>query len=225
MQRYRFEASRDKLGEGGFGSVFKAYDTVRDRFVAVKIAKVNAEYENLRLKKEVEMVATLPPHPNIAFYEECYTFASFDGEYDFGVLQYYEEGNLLQLMKKETLNEAQRRALLTQLLEGVGFLHANGILHRDLKPQNVLIVRRGNDFIPKITDFGISKKLNAGSGSILSNSLMGAGTLLYASPEQLNESEIRHNTDLWSFGVIAYQVFTGQLLLHGTTVTAATQRI
>ena len=103
-KRYRYDTAKDKLGEGGFGSVFRAYDTYRNRWVALKIAKVQSGYENVRLKKEVEMVSALRPHPNIAYYEECYTFPSFDGEYDFGVLQYYEEGNLIQLLKKQSLS-------------------------------------------------------------------------------------------------------------------------
>jgi len=90
-------------------------------------------------------------------------------------------------------------------------LHQNGIIHRDLKPQNILIVKRQNEYIPKITDFGISKQLDINKSSVFSNSIAGAGTLSYASPEQLADREIRKNTDLWSFGVIAYQTFTGQL--------------
>ena len=88
--RYTYSPATDKLGEGGFGSVFKAYDTHRDRWVAVKVAKVNPDMENFRLRKEVEMVSKLPSHPNIAYYEDCYTFPQMDGEYDFGILQYYE---------------------------------------------------------------------------------------------------------------------------------------
>jgi len=210
-QRYTYKAATDKLGEGGFGSVFKAYDNHRDRWVALKIAKVNPQYENIRLRKEVEMVAKLPSHPNIAYYEECYTFPQRDGEYDFGILQYYEEGNLMQLLKNNTLQLSQKISLLSQILDGIAFLHNNGIIHRDLKPQNILIVRRGNEYIPKITDFGISKQLDINKSSIFSNSIAGAGTLAYASPEQLGEREIRKNTDLWSFGVIAFQTLTGKL--------------
>jgi len=212
QKRYIYNAAADKLGEGGFGSVFKAYDNYRDRWVALKISKVNPEFENIRLRKEVEMVAKLPAHPNIAYYEECYSFPSYDGEYDFGVLQYYEEGNLSQLLNNNVLSLAQKQSILSQILDGIDFLHAQGIIHRDLKPQNILIVKRLNgEYVPKITDFGISKQLDIGKSSVFSNSIKGAGTLAYASPEQLGEREIRKNTDLWSFGVIAFQTFTGQL--------------
>jgi serine/threonine protein kinase len=215
QQRYAYNPATDKLGEGGFGSVFKAYDNTLDKWVALKIAKVNPQYENIRLSKEVSMVKRLPAHPNIASYEECYTFVQMDGEYDFGILQYYEQGNLSRLLKKQALDIAQKQAVMERILKGIGFLHSQGIIHRDLKPQNILIVERETaqdvEYIPKITDFGISKQLDVNKSSIFSNSIAGAGTLAYASPEQLGDRTIRKNTDLWSFGVIAYQAFTGQL--------------
>jgi len=229
QQRYQYNTSTDRLGGGGFGDVFKAYDTHRDRWIAIKIAKVLPGFESIRLKKEVEMVGELPSHPNIAYYEECYTYSSFDGEYDFGILQYYEEGNLLDLLKKGNLPQEQKYNILTQILSGLNFLHTNGIIHRDLKPQNILIVKRGNDYIPKITDFGISKKLDVNKSSVFSNSIAGAGTLAYSSPEQLGDCTIRKNTDLWSFGVIAYQVLTGELPfntgVHGNTSEAGRQEL
>jgi len=211
QKRYTYNLATDKLGEGGFGSVFKAYDNFRDRWVALKISKVNPEFETVRLRKEVDMVAKLPAHPNIAYYEECYTFQQMDGEYDFGILQYYEEGNLSQLLKNHQLTLEQKQSILTQILEGVDFLHNNGIIHRDLKPQNILMVKRGDAYIPKITDFGISKQLDINKSAVFDNSIAGAGTLSYSSPEQLADREIRKNTDLWSFGVIAFQVLAGQV--------------
>ena len=229
QQRYQYNTTTDRLGEGGFGKVFKAYDTYLDRWVAIKIAPVLPHLESVRLKKEVELISKLPAHPNIARYEECYTFKSFDGEYDFGILQYYEEGNLNQLLKKITLTYQQKEHLLTQILSGIDFLHNNGIIHRDLKPQNILIVKRGDSYIPKITDFGISKKLDINKSSVFSNSIAGAGTLAYASPEQLAERTIRKNADLWSLGVIAFQVLTNELPFntgeHGNTSEAGRQEL
>jgi serine/threonine protein kinase len=211
QKRYTYNPATDKLGEGGFGSVFKAYDNHLDRWVALKISKVNPQYENLRLRREVEMVRKLQTHPNIARYEECYTFSSFDGEYDFGILQYYEEGNLSQLMKNTALTFSQKQSILCGILDGIEALHKNGIIHRDLKPQNILIVKRQGEYIPKITDFGISKQLDSDKSSIYSNSIAGGGTYGYASPEQLFAGNITKNTDLWSFGIIAFQVLTGQM--------------
>ncbi|MDR1847973.1 MAG: protein kinase, partial [Bacteroidales bacterium] len=121
QRRYTYDINADKLGEGGFGKVFKAYDTYLDRWVAIKVSPVG-DVESLRLRKEVEMVSQLPAHPNIARYEECYSFSSFDGEYDFGILQYYEQGNLNQLLRSGSLTFEQKQSLLTQILEGLEFL-------------------------------------------------------------------------------------------------------
>ena len=210
-ERYKYDPSTDRLGKGGFGTVYKADDTYRNRWVALKIAKVELGFENIRLKKEVELIKQLPVHRNIAYYEECYTFESFDGEYDFGILQYYEEGNLLELQKRETLTNDQKGAIIVQILNGLDFLHKNGIIHRDLKPQNILIAKSEKEYIPKITDFGISKKLDIDSSSIFHNSLIGAGTLAYSSPEQVESKNIRKNADLWGLAVVAFQLFSGKL--------------
>ena len=210
QKRYRYNPDSDRLGEGGFGEVFKAYDTYRDRWVAIKMSKVKPELESVRLKKEVELVNSLPAHPNIAFYEDCHSFKTFAGEYDFGILQFYESGNLMQLVKNVALTKLQKEGILRQLLDGLGFLHSQGIIHRDLKPQNILIVNRDGEYIPKITDFGISKKLDINKSSVFSNSLAGAGTLSYSSPEQLGTKSISKNTDLWSFGIITFWMLTGE---------------
>ena len=209
-KRYKYDPSKDRLGEGGFGEVFKTYDNFLDKWVAIKISKVKADFQELRLKNEVDLVNMLPTHPNVARYEECYTFKTISGEHDIAILQYYEAGNLLQVLQKHNLTLSQKYYLLSSLLEGIRFIHSQGIIHRDLKPQNVLIVYRDNYYIPKITDFGISKKLNVAKTTQFSNSLIGAGTITFSSPEQLADHAIRKNTDLWSFGIIAFQVLTGE---------------
>jgi serine/threonine protein kinase len=228
-KRFKYSLETDRLGEGGFGEVFKAYDNFIDKWVAIKISKVKPDFQEIRLRKEVELVNKLPAHPNIARYEECYTFSSIAGEFDFGILQYYEEGNLLQLMHNHKLTPDQKYLVLKDLLEGIEFMHKNNIIHRDLKPQNILIVKRGDYYVPKITDFGISKKLDVQKGSEYTNSLTGAGTLAYAAPEQLGGKAIRKNSDLWAFGVIAYQLLSGQLPFtsgtFGTTSEAGRQEM
>jgi serine/threonine protein kinase len=213
-KRYQYDPLKDKIGAGGFGSVFKAYDNHLDIWVALKIAEALPGKENLRLRKEVEMISSLPAHPNVARYEACYTFRLPNGEHDFGILQYYEEGNFSQLLEKHPLSNKDIASILSQILSGIDFLHGQkeGIIHRDLKPQNILMAKRPNgEYVPKITDFGISKKLDGNKSAAFENSLMGGGTLSYASPEQLQEKNIKRNTDLWSFGVIAYRAFTGEL--------------
>ncbi len=207
-KQYNYDVRTDRLGAGGFGSVFKAWDNIRDRSVALKIAEVKPGYENRRLKNEVELIRKLPVHPNIAYYEgECHTFDSPTGEVDYAIMQYYEEGDLSKLLKANALTSAQKTSVLTQILNGLDFLHAEGIIHRDLKPQNILIAKRRGEYIPKITDFGISKK---DVDSTFSDSLRGAGSLPYCSPEQIRGMAKNKNTDLWSFGVIVFQMFAGR---------------
>lgn len=226
-KRYQYNPNTDCLGEGGFGKVYKAFDTHRDRYVAIKMAEVKPHLEEVRLRKEVETISKLPTHPNVAYYEECYTFFTFAGEYDFGVLQYYELGNLEQLLLAKQLTNEQKDSILRQILQGIEFLHSQGIIHRDLKPQNILVVDRNGEYIPKITDFGISKKFDINKSSVFTNSLAGAGTLSFASPEQLLGKTIKKNTDLWSFGIIACWMFTGKLpfTTGNQTVTSEAGRI
>ena len=207
-KRYSYDAKSDKLGGGGFARVFKAWDSVEDCYVALKIQPVGIN-PDLRLRKEVECATELH-HPNIARYKACYTFDTFDGETDIAVMSYYEHGSLDKLLRSQRLTDEEREDILTQILDGISFLHSHGIIHRDLKPQNILVLHHGGRYVPKITDFGISKQLDDGVSSVVHNSVVG-GTYAYASPEQLKEATIRKNTDLWSFGVIAYQMFVGVL--------------
>ena len=211
QKRYQYHPVNDRIGKGGFGVVFKAYDTYLDRYVALKMSEVADENDSTRLANEVKLAAKLPVHPNIAHYEECYTFTTSTGMYDFGVLQFYNDGSLDDLIKKNVLTTDEKISILKQILNGIGFLHSNRIVHRDLKPRNILIARRGDKYIPKITDFGISKEFDAANSAAFGNSMVGAGTLAYSSPEQLSERSMHRNTDLWSYGVIAYQLFTGEL--------------
>ena len=207
--RYSYDPKSDQLGSGGFGSVYKAYDNEEDCFVALKIAHVDMQHPELRLRNEVAKAERLK-HKNVARYDACYTFTTFSGEMDIAVMRYYEHGSLDGFMRGGDLSMEERYDILTQILEGIAYLHSHGIIHRDLKPQNVLMVHHAGRYIPKITDFGISKQLEDGESSLVSNSVLG-GTRSFASPEQLCERAIRKNTDLWSFGVIAYYMLVGEL--------------
>ena len=220
-QRYSYSATEDLLGSGGFGKVFRAWDSAEECEVALKIQPVNPQYPSLRLSKEVETAAKLR-HPNVARYKECYTFTDFGGETDIAVMSYYKDGSLDKLMKAQALTYEQRVDILTQILEGIAYLHNNDIIHRDLKPQNILILRSKGHYVPKITDFGISKQLTDEEKSVVTNSIL-VGTRHYASPEQLMERAIHKNTDLWSFGVIAYQMFTGSLPFNSGTFSPTSE--
>ena len=208
-KRYSYNPNTDFLGGGGFGKVFRAWDNVEDCEVALKIQPVDPSRPMLRLTKEVEAAQKLH-HPNVARYKCCYTIAETGGDTDIAVMSYYKDGSLDKLLAANTLTMEQRMDILVQLLRGIAYLHHNNIIHRDLKPQNILILRQGGGYIPKITDLGISKQVKDRVNSVVENTLMG-GTQIYASPEQLQATEIRNNADLWSFGVIAFEMLTGKL--------------
>lgn len=217
-KRYTFNTETDQLGEGGFGEVFKAYDTYIDEWVAIKQSKVKKGMENFTLQKEVELAKKLPANPNIAHYEDCFRYnIPMAGIFDFGILKYYKEGNLSSLRKNNKINSDNLIQIIKGILRGLEHLHQNKIIHRDIKPANILIVKRGDIYISKITDFGISKQGSNWQASAVSNSLAG-GTYSYAAPEQLKgESQLRPNADLWSFGVMLYELLTNQLPFETTS--------
>lgn len=209
--RYSFDRARDCLGTGSFGMVYKAYDTALDGWVALKISPVRSQ--RWRLRREVELISGLPMHANVARYEACYTFTDASGEFDVAVLRYYPEGSIADLLSAKALDCAQLVDLLTQILDGLQFLHDNNIAHRDLKPANILIARRPDGrIVPKITDFGISKPVgDEDETAVLDATISTAATVNYASPEQLSGMAAGKRSDIWSFGVIAYRMVTGRM--------------
>ncbi|MES2485413.1 MAG: protein kinase [Bacteroidota bacterium] len=213
FERYRYSVRTDKLGGGAFGTVYKAYDTILDKEIAIKVSEVKTMGgKEFSLMDEFRAIENLPPHPNIANYEKVYTFETPQGIYDYALIQYYPHGNMKDLIKEKRLGTEEKAAVATQLLNGLAFLHKHRVVHRDMKPSNILIhIRKtanGEEIIPKIADFGLSKKADQGGNSRFDNSF-GGGTLEYSSPEQLRGQELRLNTDLWAYGVITYELFTG----------------
>ena len=223
--RYIYDVGSDRLGGGGFGTVYKAFDTVFHREVAIKVAEVKTSPDGKKvfsLRDEVEALSHVPEHPNIANYEKdkVYSFKTPQGIFDYAVMQYYPDGNLSDAIR-QGLTPEQKDDIALQLLEGVDFLHKHQVVHRDLKPGNILIVKHGGRIIPLITDFGLSKSANAGADSYFSNSF-GGGTQRYSSPEQLQGKPLRFNTDLWSYGAIVYELFTGLPLFEAGSGAANT---
>ncbi|WP_428667902.1 serine/threonine-protein kinase [Runella sp.] len=209
LKRYNFD-TQDKqalLGAGGFASVYKAYDTVQKRHVAVKVAEVKHEKFNLQYEKQI--VDELDSHKNIVRYGNCYRFQFMPVRYDFAILKFYEEGNLNDVINKYVLSPEQKYQIIEGILKGVAHLHQHHIIHRDMKPQNILMEREGNKWIPKLTDFGLSKLSDTNTRSV-ENSAIGL-SIAYAAPEQIQNRDIRPNVDLWAVGVCAYHLMVGEL--------------
>ena len=213
FNRYSYNVRTDKIGGGSFGTVYKAYDNVLDRTVAIKVSEVKIlGGKEFSLLDEFDAIKDLPLHANIANYEALYNFDQANGIFDYAVLQYYPDGNLKDLIKKSDLSQEERENAALHVLAGLEFLHSYRVVHRDMKPSNILIqTRKQGDkiiYIPKITDFGLSKKADPSAKSRFTNSF-GGGTLEYSSPEQLRGQNLRFNTDLWAWAVITYELFTG----------------
>lgn len=209
LSRYSFDREKDRLGNGSFGTVYKAYDMVLDCWVALKIAPVTGE--GTRLRREAELVCGLPLHPNIARYEACYTFEEPTGAVDVAVLSYYPGGSLADLIDTQETSPEVMADILAQILEGLKFLHSRNVVHRDLKPANILIAKRPDGrIVPKITDFGISRQSDPDE-TVVEETVTAAATVSYASPEQLSGSGMTSASDTWSFGVIAYLVASGEM--------------
>lgn len=213
FNRYSYNVRTDKIGGGSFGTVYKAYDNVLDRTVAIKVSEVKIlGGKEFSLLDEFDAIKDLPLHANIANYEALYNFDQANGIFDYAVLQYYPDGNLKDLIKKAELSQEEKESAALHVLAGLEFLHSYRVVHRDMKPSNILIqTRQQGDkiiYIPKITDFGLSKKADPSAKSRFTNSF-GGGTLEYSSPEQLRGQNLRFNTDLWAWAVITYELFTG----------------
>lgn len=209
QKRYKFDPNSDRLGEGGFGQVYKALDTRRDIYVAIKRAEKRSD--GFTLEREFNLVNDLPRHPNVLRFLDYHSFdLGIAGHPEFLVMEYYEQGNLQSFAQNYTLKDAEKRRLIKGVLRGLSFLHQRGIIHRDLKPGNILVAREHGVYLPKLADFGLGKDGADIERSSLSNSAIGL-TIAYAAPEQLLGEPIRPNIDLWAFGVLLYKIETGKL--------------
>ncbi|RIK73809.1 hypothetical protein DCC62_16585 [candidate division KSB1 bacterium] len=197
-----------KLGEGGMGIVYKAEDTKLDRFVAIKflphhIAANNDERQ--RFKVEAKAAAALN-HPNIA---TIHAIEEADGEM-FIVMEFIEGQELRKLLiDNDQLSIDNCLSYAIQIAEGLKAAHAKGIIHRDIKSGNLMVTESGQ---VKIMDFGLAK---IGGGVHLTKSGTTLGTAAYMSPEQARGAPVDHRTDIWSFGVVLYEMLAGRLPFRG----------
>jgi len=210
----RFEYDESKpLDKGSGGTVFVAIDTDNQNSqVALKIPELQFQNDaKYFLKDEIKQKNNTGKR-YIANYLEFGDFVDKDGvTKDFIVMQYYRLGNLA---KNTFSSQKEIEDFLLHVLEGINFIHTleKPIQHRDLKPQNILVDSQLGEKIPKICDFGFSKERNHSGGFTENSGLNAAKTRKYASPEQLKKMPVlSDNTDLWSFGVIAFECFTGKL--------------
>ena len=196
----------EKLGAGGMGEVYLAEDTELDRKVALKflLTQYTSDPEAVeRFKREAKAAASLN-HPNII---TVYEVGEHEGQ-TFIAMEYVNGESLRDRMKQQ-LSPNESVELVSQVCDGLSKAHKADIVHRDLKPENIMIDEDGR---VRILDFGLAKLRNV---SKLTQTATTLGTLNYMSPEQLQGMEVDHRTDIWSVGVVLYEMITGQLPFQG----------
>lgn len=196
------------IGEGGMANVYLANDKILDRKVAVKVLRGDLSSDDRfirRFQREALSVSNLS-HPNIV---EVYDVGEEDGQY-YIVMEYIEGKTLKQLLKKrESLTLPEVIDIMTQLTDGISHAHESYIIHRDIKPQNIMIEDDGRI---KITDFGIAMALNA-TQLTQTNSVM--GSVHYLPPEQASGKAATVKSDIYSLGILMYELLTGNVPFKG----------
>lgn len=195
-----------ELGRGGMGTVYLARrsDGEYQRQVALKLIRRGLDTEDLlaRFRAERQILASLD-HPNIARLLDGGT--AEDGR-PYLVLEYVQGEDVLTWSARHRLSVAERLALFQQLCSAVQFAHQNLVVHRDIKPANVLVAANG---VPKLLDFGIAKLLAGGAEGERTRQGMRVLTPSYASPEQLRGERVTTASDVWSLGVLLFELLTG----------------
>lgn len=202
---------RSRLGAGGMGEVYLADDLTLDRKVAVKVLPQNKQLDDnlrLRLIREARAAARLD-HPNIC---SIYEVGEAEG-HSFIAMQYIEGESLADRIKFKPLDLRQSLDIAIQIADALAEAHSRGIIHRDIKPQNMMLTPRGQ---VKILDFGLAKLTGQFQGEdadtqfVLTQSGAAVGTVPYMSPEQIRAQPVDLRTDIFSFGITLYELLTGR---------------
>lgn len=195
----------EKLGQGGMATVYKAYHERLDRRVAIKVLHAVFKDDDSflrRFTREAQVVARLE-HPNIV---PVYDFAEHEG-YPYLVMRFVQGETLKERLSQGTLSTKEMIRIASRVADGLDHAHKQGILHRDIKPSNILLTPGGGVFI---ADFGLARITQSGESTLSQDMIM--GTPQYISPEQAKGNmELDGRTDIYSFGIIVYEMVTGQV--------------
>jgi TolB-like protein/predicted Ser/Thr protein kinase len=197
----------DELGRGGMGIVYKAEDVRLKRTVALKFLPPHlADSPELKERFFIEaQAAAALSHPNICVIHEI---GESEGR-PFIAMEYVEGETLRDRVRKAPVESREAVDLVDQVAAGLGEAHGKGIIHRDVKSANIMVTPRGR---AKVMDFGLAKLLG---GSSLTKSRTTLGTIAYMSPEQARGEELDRRTDIWSLGVVLYELLAGKLPFRG----------
>ena len=215
----RYEVIR-KIGDGGMAFVYEAKDRLLNRIVAVKVLRpefVDDEEFLAKFKREAEAVANIS-HPNIVNVYDV----GCDGKVNYIVMEYVDGQNLKEIIKNEgTLDEYTALDITKQIAKALGAAHKKGVIHRDIKPHNILISSEGRNV--KVADFGIAK---AATNSTMTNIGSIIGSVHYFSPEQAKGKSVKNNADLYSLGIVLYEMLLGKVPFKGDSpISIALQHI
>ena len=202
----------DHLGTGGMATVWLGYDTILDRQVAIKTFKIDANDEDAvkRFNREAKAVTSLS-HPNIV---SIYDVEN-EGEFYYLILEYVEGMTLKDYMVKNPRIPIETIVhIAKQIAAGLSHAHQNGIIHRDIKPQNILM---NENLTCKITDFGIAR---AYGDTTLTQTNQMLGTVYYLSPEQARGNVATAQSDIYSLGILIFEMITGQIPFKGESAVA-----
>jgi serine/threonine-protein kinase len=209
-----------EIGRGAMGVVYRARDPELDRVVAIKTIDIaleeseKAQYE-ARFRQEARAAAGLN-HPNIVTVHDI----GRSGDIAFMAMEYIEGAELRALLEPgKPLAPAQAIAIAAQIAEGLAYAHGHGVVHRDVKPRNIMVLPQG---LIKITDFGIARMRSA-AAQTQAGTLMGSPR--YMSPEQVSGQRADHRSDLFSLGIVLYEMLAGAPPFAGENVTALMYQI
>src|SRR5919199_6886362 len=201
------------IARGGMSTVYKAYQPSLDRLVAVKVmARAGDPQFVARFEREARSIARLQ-HPNIV---AIYDYGEQDGQVYLAV-QYVENGRTLADLLGGPMEPTRACELLLQLLAALGYAHERGVIHRDVKPGNVLMP---TPVWPMLADFGIAKVLLEQDGRQLTQAGLVVGTAAYMAPEQAFGLPVDARTDLYAAGVVLYEMLTGRVPFQADTPAA-----
>src|SRR5579875_1915116 len=215
--RYRIDRV---LGHGAMGIVYKAHDPEIDRDVAVKLLRADLldgedRTEMLARFRREAQAAGRCVHPNIV---SLFDYALYDGT-PYLVMEYVRGASLARLLENGArLNPEQASTIMLQILDALACAHALGVVHRDVKPANILLSEGAR---VKVADFGISRL----QGSTLTQSESLVGTPSYMSPEQCRGDEVDPRSDLFSAGVILFELLAGERPFHARNVTGILNQV
>ncbi|MEZ4667607.1 MAG: protein kinase [Anaerolineae bacterium] len=203
---------KERLGQGAMASVYKAFEPSINRYVALKIIRLGEDYDHegefrLRFAREAEVIARLE-HIHIL---PIYAYG-IDDDVAYLAMRWLKGGSLSELLKRQRVSLEQAANIFRQIALGLAFAHSKGVIHRDLKPSNIMLDDEGNAYL---TDFGLAKMAEASGDLTKSGNIV--GTPAYMSPEQLRGEPLDHRSDIYSLGVILYNMLAGRLPFDTTS--------